>query len=83
MYSAFRALRFVLLEGAFFEALHSVVQKLPAFRTEPFLITMLSMAGYLNHRLNGSAFLHHSFMVVKPCGTSTDTALRFEDSQQD
>ena len=83
MHSAFRALRFVFLKGAFFKALHSVVQKLTAFRTEPFFITMLSMAEYLNHRLNGSAFLHHSFMVVKPCGTSTDTALRVEDSQQE
>jgi len=83
MCCAFRALWFVLLKGAFFKALHNVVQKLPAFRTEPFFIAMLSMAEYLNHRLNGSAFLHHSFMVVKPCDTSTDTALRFEDSQQE
>jgi len=59
VYSAFGALRFVLLEGALFKALHNVVQKLPALGTEAFFITMLSMAEDLNHRLSCSAFQLH------------------------
>ncbi len=65
MYRTFGAFWLVLLKGAFFKALHNVVQKLPALGTEPFFAAMLSMAEDLNHCLSGSAFRLHFWMIVR------------------
>ena len=53
---ACRAFRFVVTEGALFEAAGGVVAKLAALRAEAFLRALAAAAEDLDHRFHGAAF---------------------------